>query len=257
MQTLKVLSVLLSYPCADMHTALPELAEAIRLEKMLDEEPQQALLSLIEWMGERSLMALQEAYVELFDRGRKLSLHIFEHTHGESRDRGPAMIYLMQQFEDAGFTLAARELPDYMPLVLEFAAHRPLMEARDLLAECMPVLTLIGARLQQRESPYAAIFSAVEAIAGEPEEANELRRKAAEEGADESITRMDEIWEEEAVTFTQEAPDQRCGGPTDRDRVQPLRWTDAAENAPPDKSVVQNGITATDGELAAQSGHQR
>lgn len=218
MQTFKVLSILLGYPGAAVYRALDELGEAL-----LTPRQQGPLLALIDWMRGRSLLELQEAYVELFDRGRKLSLHLFEHTHGDSRERGPAMVHLLRQYEDAGFALAARELPDYLPLVLEFAAQRPLPEARELLAECMPVLTLTGARLRARGSPYAAVFDALEAIAGPAEEAEQLRRQASEEGPDESITRMDEIWMEEAVTFTQEAPDRSCGAPRPGD-AQPIRW---------------------------------
>jgi nitrate reductase molybdenum cofactor assembly chaperone NarJ/NarW len=223
MQTFKVLSILLGYPNTAVHGALAELATVLRREALLPPGPQERVLALIDWMRSQNLLALQEAYVQLFDRGRKLSLHIFEHTHGESRDRGPAMIHLMQRYEEAGFTLAARELPDYLPLVLEFASQRPLPEARELLAECMPVLTLLGARLHQRGSPYAAIFVALETIAGLPAEAEQLRRQAAEEGPDESITRMDEIWAEEAVTFTQAAPDAR-GNAQAASGAQPIHW---------------------------------
>jgi nitrate reductase molybdenum cofactor assembly chaperone NarJ/NarW len=224
MVTFKVLSLLLGYPNAAVHEALGELQAVLDRDALLPPPQDQAVRELIGWMRARQLMTLQEEYGELFDRGRKLSLHIFEHTHGESRDRGPAMIQLMEQYQEAGFELAARELPDYLPLVLEFAAARPLEEAQELLAEAMPVLTLLGARLHARGSRFAAIFDALEAVAGAPEEAELLRRQAAEEGPDESITRMDEIWEEEAVTFTQEAPDKQCGTSSRGGAAQPVQW---------------------------------
>ncbi|WP_333842663.1 nitrate reductase molybdenum cofactor assembly chaperone [Pelomicrobium sp.] len=225
MQTFKVLSILLGYPSAAVYRALDELGDALRSEALLTPAQQTPVLALIDWMRGQSLLELQETYVGLFDRGCKLSLHLFEHTHGDSRERGPAMVHLLRQYEDAGFTLAARELPDYLPLVLEFAAQLPLAEARALLAECMPVLTLMGARLHARGSPYAALFDALEAIAGPAEEAERLRRQAAEEGPDESITRLDEIWMEEAVTFLQaeRAPGHSRGTPY-AGGAQPVRW---------------------------------
>lgn len=223
MLILKVLSLLLGYPTRDVLAALPELAAVLDEEPRLPESSRRALQKLIDELAASDLVTAQERYFELFDRGRKLSLHIFEHTHGESRDRGPAMVELMRQYEACGFQLAARELPDYLPLVLEFAAERPPEEALEMLGEAMPVLTMIGARLHERESAYAAIFDAVEAIVGTPEGAEMLRREVAAEGPDESIVKMDEIWEEDPVTFTEGSALEsasRGGGAWE----QPVRW---------------------------------
>lgn len=203
MLTFKALSVLIDYPIADIHAALEEIPQVLELEGLLPAAARQTVLELIQELRNTELVEMQENYVELFDRGRKLSLHIFEHTHGESRDRGPAMVELMKHYSASGLNLAARELPDYIPLVLEFLSQRPLDECLEVLGEAMPVLTLIGARLQEKESAYAAVFTALEAIAGAPDDAAELRERAAEEGPDESLTNIDKVWEEEAITFNE------------------------------------------------------
>src|SRR5690606_31760887 len=154
---------------------LGELGAPLAADGILPPAGRRELEALIAELAALDLIDAQERYVELFDRGRKLSLHVFEHTHAESRDRGPAMVELMRHYEAAGFELAARELPDYLPLVLEFLAERPLPEALEMLGEAMPVLTLLGARLRERKSRYAAVFEALEGIGGAPEEAEALK----------------------------------------------------------------------------------
>jgi nitrate reductase molybdenum cofactor assembly chaperone NarJ/NarW len=144
---------------------------------------------------------LQEHYVALFDRGRYVSLHIFEHVHGESRDRGQAMVNLLQMYEAHGFEMSTHELPDYIPLFLEFLSQQEPAEAVKLLKDAMPVLSLLGARLAERGSEFQAIFDALEGIAGEPECIDEIRQQAATETPDQTLLHMDEIWEEEAVSF--------------------------------------------------------
>ena len=116
-KTLRVLARLLSYPDATLRKHLPELQEALRFEAALSPARLIELEKLIQWMsatsGRQEALDIEEAYVELFDRGRATSLHLFEHVHGDSRDRGPAMIDLAQTFEKAGLFLAPGEMPDY------------------------------------------------------------------------------------------------------------------------------------------------
>lgn len=223
MLTFKVLSLLLRYPTPEIHAALGAFGEPLEQEGILPPERRRELAALIGELADLELLDAQERYVELFDRGRKLSLHIFEHTHAESRDRGPAMVELMRHYQACGFELAARELPDYLPLVLEFLAERPPAEAVEMLGEAMPVLTLLGARLRERGSRYAAILEALEAIAGAPAGAEELKRQAATEGPDEAIVDMDKIWQEEPVSFAAESAleSQSRGGGAE---VHPVHW---------------------------------
>lgn len=223
MKMLKVLSALLCYPQPELQAALGEMVEVLDQEKALPEREHQALLALIDQMRHADLIELQERYVRLFDRGRALSLHLFEHIHGESRDRGQAMINLLEVYQQHGFALSARELPDYLPLFLEYLAQRPEGEALDMLADAMPVIALLGARLNERGSDYHAVFDALTALAGEPAEIEDVRQQAATEGPDEAIVNMDKIWEEEAVAFL--ANPAGCGARQDsQGAAQPVRW---------------------------------
>jgi len=163
----RALSALLSYPSEEMRQALPEIADVIRSTPYIVPEGQRGLLELIDELGGLDLLTAEERYVDLFDRGRALSLHLFEHLHGESRDRGEAMVELKQLYEHAGFELAARELPDYLPVVLEYLSCRDLDEAREMLADCVHILTTIGRSLVARRSRYAAVLQALIVIAGE------------------------------------------------------------------------------------------
>ncbi|MFO1429757.1 MAG: nitrate reductase molybdenum cofactor assembly chaperone [Candidatus Competibacteraceae bacterium] len=201
MLTLKVISALLCYPQADLQAARDEMVTAVTQEALLSPTDEAAVLDLIQQIAGADLMDLQEQYVALFDRGRSLSLHLFEHIHGESRDRGQAMVNLMQVYRAHGFTISAHELPDYLPLLLEYLSQRPREEAHELLTDAMPVISLLGARLQKAGSPYHVLFKALESFAGAPAELAAIHANVAAEGPDQTLIRMDEIWEEEAVRF--------------------------------------------------------
>lgn len=235
MLTFKAFSVLIDYPTEERRQALPEIMPLLRREALLPPSALQAIGELVSSLQQKSLLDVQQDYVELFDRGRKLSLHIFEHTHGESRDRGPAMLALMEQYQNCGMELAASELPDFLPLVLEFASCQPFEEARLLISEAMPVLTLLAARLHQRKSLYAAVFDALEAIAGPADDREELLRQVTEEGPDEALVNIDKVWEEEAITFEEKAAlgERHNAGttitsPGTEEAGQILRWVDSS-----------------------------
>jgi nitrate reductase molybdenum cofactor assembly chaperone NarJ/NarW len=163
----RALSALLSYPSEEMRQALPEIADVVRNTPLVAPDQRRGLLDLIDEVGGLDLLTAEERYVDLFDRGRALSLHLFEHLHGESRDRGEAIVELKQIYERAGFELSARELPDYLPVVLEYLSCRDLAEAREMLADCAHILTTIGRSLVARRSRYAAVLQALIVIAGE------------------------------------------------------------------------------------------
>jgi nitrate reductase delta subunit len=221
MRILKAMSALLCYPTPELIEALPDLAALISADRRLDPAHRAALGKLLEALRERPLIASQQRYIELFDRGRSLSLHLFEHVHAESRDRGQAMVDLLQLYESHGYELAARELPDYLPLLLEFLALIPAEAALQQLRDAAPILSLLGARLGERENPYRAVFDALADLVGPPRELSAIQAAVAAEGPDETLARMDEIWEEEAVAFM--AKPDACGataaGP------QPIRIT--------------------------------
>lgn len=188
----RALSALLSYPSRDMRQALAEIADVVRVAPLLISREQRGLLDLIDELSHGDLLEVEERYVDLFDRGRSLSLHLFEHLHGESRDRGEAMVDLKRIYEQAGFELSARELPDYLPVVLEYLSCRDIVEARAMLADCAHILTTIGRSLIARGSRYAAVLQALIVIAGEsPIDAAKVPR------AKERTESLDRDWAEE------------------------------------------------------------
>ena len=113
----KVLSVLLSYPTREMQLAVPELIAAIESDSSISRAGQDAIARLARDIESKDIYDAQERYVYLFDRTRSLSLHLFEHVHGESRDRGQAMVDLVEMYGESGIEISASELPDYPPPV--------------------------------------------------------------------------------------------------------------------------------------------
>jgi nitrate reductase delta subunit len=157
MKHFQVLSALLLYPEQPLLDAIPELDEALGDTAGL----RTVLAPLFQYLASDELLELQQNYVETFDRGRATSLHMFEHVHGESRERGPAMVNLMEEYEKHGFMVDADELPDYIPLFLEFLSQTDEATAADLLGDAIHVIALVGNRLSERASPYACVFNAL------------------------------------------------------------------------------------------------
>jgi nitrate reductase delta subunit len=164
----KALSALLPYPTAAMREALPDIAEVVLGSSFITERERAGLLALIGELNHDDLLAVEERYVDLFDRGRALSLNLFEHLHGDSRDRGTAMIDLKQLYAKSGFELSSRELPDFLPVLLEYLSQQSIEEARELLADCSAILASICRSLIARQSRYASVLQALLVIAGEP-----------------------------------------------------------------------------------------
>ncbi len=187
--TLRVLAGLLGYPDAAMRRHLDEMRDTLHAERALAPGRLAELDTLIDSLSGADALEAEAGYVQLFDRGRATSLHLFEHVHGDSRDRGPAMIDLAQTYEKGGLFLAPGELPDYLPVVLEFVSTQPPREARAFLAEMAHIFNAIFNALQQRRSAYASVLGALLELAGEKAQAVTL---APEETLDES-------WEEPPV----------------------------------------------------------
>lgn len=201
MKTLKALSALLTYPTAALAGAVPEIRHVLRDEGILAQGRREALEPLLTALAVEDLYDLQERYVMLFDRTRSLSLHLFEHVHGESRDRGQAMVDLRNVYETGGFEMASAELPDYIPLFLEYCSYWP-HEARHLLAETVHILASIGERLRKRDSAYAALFEALVAIAAAQPSDEAMGAVVPDGGEDPTDLRaLDAAWEEEEVRF--------------------------------------------------------
>ncbi|CAI3939415.1 Nitrate reductase assembly protein NarJ [Commensalibacter communis] len=159
MQIFKILSVLLCYPEQELVDAVPELKDCLNKLKI-----DSAFLSpLLTELSEKELLTLQEEYVNLFDRGRNHSLHMFEHIHGEDRIRGQALVDLMNEYQNNGFELSVvDELPDYLPLFLEYLSVCEEKQAIQLLTAAIDVIGHIGKKLQDTNSAYVGIFSLLE-----------------------------------------------------------------------------------------------
>lgn len=212
MKTYQVLGALLGYPDAALIEALPELAEAIETEALLPRGERARLLAFMRELQSADLLELQERYVGLFDRSKAVSLHLFEHVHGESRDRGQAMVDLQRLYASKGLLLVGDELPDYLPAFLEYLSQCEPGEARDLLKEAGHVLAAVHHRLGRRSSPYATVFGALLALAGEEPLGDGARDEAPDESSPEAL---DAAWAEEPVTFGPGTPSAgaACGRP--------------------------------------------
>ena len=188
-KSLRVLARLLGYPDAELRDHLADLRAALHEERALPPQRLAELDALIASLERGAPLEIEAEYVDMFDRGRATSLHLFEHVHGDSRDRGPAMIDLAQTYEKAGMYLAEGEMPDFLPVVLEFTSTQPPREAREFLAEMAHIFNAIFAALQQRGSAYACLLGALLELAGE-------KAQPVEIAAEESI---DAIWQEPVV----------------------------------------------------------
>lgn len=166
--TLRALGALLTYPRAELREALAEIGAVVADSPLLPAGARARLAALVGEMRAADPMELEARYVELFDHGRATSLDLFEHVHGEARDRGAAMVELKQIYASAGFQLTANELPDHLPVLLEYLSWRTLDEAQAMLGDCAHVLRAIGEALLARDSSYAAVFAALLAVIRQP-----------------------------------------------------------------------------------------
>ena len=188
-KTLRVLAHLLSYPDAELREHLPELQAALHDEQALSPSRLAELDALISRLANWRGLDVEADHVELFDRGRGTALHLFEHVHGDSRDRGPAMVDLCQTYEAAGLYLAPGELPDHLTVVLQYASTQPAAQARAFLGEITHILQVIFSALLRREAAHACVLAALLELAGE-------KASPVEIAAEESI---DAIWQEPEV----------------------------------------------------------
>jgi nitrate reductase delta subunit len=215
--TFKVLSALLCYPEAPLQEAANELCSALEAEGLLPEPEREPIKRLIADLAQDDLLSAQENYVELFDRTRALSLHLFEHVHAESRDRGQAMVSLRERYRAAGLEIAANELPDFLPLFLEFLSTLPAAEACLLLREPLHILEALAERLEKRGSGYASVLRALVTLAGTRpalEELAELHAAQVDDPNDHAA--LDRGWAEAEVRF---GPEDGGAGTGDCPRV--------------------------------------
>lgn len=225
MDLLKAIARLLDYPREEVAKHKEEIAVIISKAREVSPAHRDRLLQTLKDIYDGELMDAEEQYTGLFEQGRSLSLHLFEHVHGESRDRGQAMVDLMAEYSNNGFEIDSRELPDYIPMFLEYLSYRPDIEAREWLADVSHILALLGARLTGRESSYANLFESLLLIAGRSEELEAKLSEVVDEVPDNTPEALDKEWEEVAVTFG--AEEESCGvnsQPPDPGQAQPLHF---------------------------------
>lgn len=198
----KVLSALLTYPTAELQEAAGAIGEALDRASVLPRRERDRLRRLVGELETGDLYDLQERYVLLFDRTRSLSLYLFEHVHGESRDRGQAMVDLQNLYEKHGLFARPGELPDYLPLFLEFLATRPGREAHELLSQPAHILAAVAERLRKRGSPYEAVFRALTALAAAKPKEEDVASLLGEPDAEANdLQALDAAWEDAPVVF--------------------------------------------------------
>ncbi len=216
-RTLKAISLILSYPTRELQHAMPEISAVLASDTRLTAAARRALRPLADELGGRDIYDLEEQYVMLFDRSRTLSLNLFEHVHGESRDRGGAMVSLIETYRDSGFEPDTTELPDHLPVLLEFLSTRPTAEAQEILADAAHIFQALVERLSRRESPYNAVFAALLQLAdvqADEKAVAELLEQPDDDPND--LEALDEVWEESEIRF---GPDPSAGCPQVRDML--------------------------------------
>lgn len=215
MRTLKILGFLLTYPEQDHAQAARECIEILRTERWLSEKRISALAAALMDFEKRDLLDLQEEYVALFDRTPSLSLHLFEHIHGDSRDRGPALVDLLRVYEEAGLFISSEEMPDYLPLFTEYASTLPHQEASDTMGSVTTILSSLAERLRNRHSFYADIIDSIIETASRSPDAKAVEEHLKKSsGQALSPEEIDKEWEEQfAFDNTQQTTGIESGCP--------------------------------------------
>lgn len=239
MQLIRVISLLLDYPTDDLVAAKNDLI-ALTESASVSATSKQSLIDFIESRCDGDLMEWQQDYDGLFERGRSLSLLLFEHVHGESRDRGQAMVNLMAEYREAGLDIGVKELPDYIPLYLEFLSTQGDENLRIGLADVAHILAVLTVRLERRESNYAALFRVMLELSGVDVDLDDVHQQVKDEKRDDSKEAMDKVWEEEMVTFGPDSGNDGCGtsvnkpapGQQRQDHV-PINWAEATDATKP------------------------
>lgn len=197
MKTFKILGLLLSYPSEEIQVNMEELKAVLRLEKVLPAKLEKAVVKFMDQLATRNLLKAQEDYVALFDRGRGNSLYLFEHIHGESRDRGQAMVDLIEHYKEKDLEVSSKELPDYIPLFLEYLSVCEPKEAQDTLGEVVHIIGALAAKLKKKGSGYNSVFLALEKLTNVKIDEEFVRQALIDDDArDESLEALDKEWED-------------------------------------------------------------
>lgn len=250
MKIITLISRLLDYPTTDIAENATDIVQFIEQSDEIAQSEKHLLLNFVEERLAHDLLDWQAEYDSLFERGRSLSLLIYEHIHGESRDRGQAMVDLAAQYKLAGLDIGVRELPDYIPLFLEFVATQGEQNARDWLNDIAPVIALLAVRLEKRQNLYANLFWTLLELSRAHVDLTALREQVASEKRDDTKKALDKVWEEEAITFGGDAINGGCPSSTNRpsesqrrDQDVPIQFFNPeteSKNQPTNQEFVRN-----------------
>ena len=231
MLALKVISRLLDYPSQGLFTHADELVKAINQDALLSLESKDQLGGFVRGLTGSDLYDAQEQYDLLFDRGRALSLLLFEHVHGESRDRGQAMVDLMREYSDHGFEVSSEQLPDYIPLYLEFLSEQDESYAREWLCDVSHILTILSERLLDRGCDYRVLFEALIELSGATVDREPITLAVRKEQPDDTMEAMDKAWEDKEIRFDEplEPGCESACGHSSATQPTPVTWHDAAK----------------------------
>lgn len=222
MISFKALGALLDYPTIELQQAADEIEQALLEERVIATESIDGVRAFIQRLRTTDIMDLQEYWVSLFDRSKRLALHLYEHCHGESRDRGQAMVNLALTYRMNGYEMNAAEMPDYLPLFLEFLSQVPDAPARRYLADAVEIVEAVRIRLEERDSTYAALLEALVGMSSRAADEAEVDAILVSEPEDpKDLEELDREWAEEPVDFTAGSALKDCpyAGGIARDRA--------------------------------------
>lgn len=242
MKILSLIGKLIDYPTQELVDAAEEVMEAIAHDDELSAADKHELIQFFDERINMDLLDWQSDYDALFERGRSLSLLLFEHVHGESRDRGQAMIDLMQQYKLAGLDINQKELPDYIPLYLEFLSTQGTENARGWLQDIAHILAVLKVRLAQRECDYEVLFNALVNLSEVKIEFDELIEQVKKERRDDTKEAIDKVWEEEMVKFGPDANQEACGTAVNRPDESQRRDQDVPISFIKDAAVTERAV---------------
>lgn len=232
MLILRVISRLLDYPTQDLFSHAGDLVKVVNECKQISDEDRKQIVDFIHQLTGADLYDAQEQYDLLFDRGRALSLLLFEHVHGESRDRGQAMVDLMGEYSSRGFEISSKQLPDYIPLYLEFLSEQDESYMQEWLSDVSHILTTLSERLLERKCHYRVLFEALIELSGATVDREKIAKAVRKEQPDDTMEAIDEAWEDKEVRFDDPAQPgcgQSCGYSSAENT--PVTWREATDKS--------------------------
>jgi nitrate reductase delta subunit len=212
MLTFRILSALLNYPTPELKAQLARAEQILRAEGVLTGSYLENVCAFLKQLQLIPQLEVESSYIDAFERGRSTSLYLFEHVHGESRDRGQAMVRLLMRYRMHGLDLSSKELPDFLPLFLEFLSTCRPQAARKYLSEVVDIIAMIGQRLRKRGVLYAPLLEAIASLA-ERDALGEtsVLGESEDDDRDDTPAALDAAWEEAPVTFNDATPNAGQG----------------------------------------------